>query len=87
MCIRDRHYTDINPKEYYGNETDKPHFEETGYFELHKAYTCLLYTSANSTDHPDATKDLSFILDPAKQRQNAGQLTVGGSQTINIRCV
>lgn len=43
-----------------------------------------VYRIANSTDHPDATKDLSFILDPAKQRQNAGQLTVGGSQTINI---
>lgn len=43
-----------------------------------------VYRIANSTDHPDATKDLSFILDPAKQGQNAGQLTVGGSQTINI---
>ena len=35
--LENKHYTDINPKEYYGNETDKPHFEETGYFELHKA--------------------------------------------------
>lgn len=43
-----------------------------------------VYRITNSTDHPDATKDLSFILDPAKQGQNAGQLTVGGSQTINI---
>ena len=36
-------------------------------------YKRQVYRIANSTDHPDATKDLSFILDPAKQRQNAGQ--------------
>ena len=43
--------TDINPKEYYGNETDKPHFEETGYFELHKAYT------AYDTSVPDSVRN------------------------------
>lgn len=49
--LENKHYTDINPKEYYGNETDKPHFEETGYFELHKAYT------AYDTSVPDSVRN------------------------------
>ena len=49
--LENKHYTDINPKEYYGNETDKPHFEKTGYFELHKAYT------AYDTSVPDSVRN------------------------------
>lgn len=37
-----------------------------------------------SPDNPDATKDLSLVLDPGKQYQNTEKLTSVGSQTINV---
>ena len=42
------------------------------------------YSVSVNTNNPDATKDLSLILDPAKQYQNADKLAAAGSQTINI---
>lgn len=42
------------------------------------------YNISVSTDNPDATKDLSVLLDPDKQSQNADKLTAGGSQLINV---
>lgn len=43
-----------------------------------------VYNVSVSTAHPDATKELSLILDPGKQSQNVDQLTASGFQTINI---
>lgn len=40
--------------------------------------------NVTSTSRPDITKDLSLILDPAKQSQNVEKLTAGGSQLINV---
>lgn len=42
------------------------------------------YNVSVSSNNPNATKDLSFILDPTKQVQNAEKLTASGSQTINV---
>ena len=42
------------------------------------------YIASTSSSNPDATKDLSFILNPSKQTQNVEKLTASGSQTINI---
>lgn len=42
------------------------------------------YSISVNTNNPDATKELSLILDPAKQHQNAEKLAASGSQTINI---
>lgn len=48
--LKNDHYTNIDPKEYYGNESNKPNFT-TGYFELHKAYT------AYDTSLPDSIRN------------------------------
>ncbi|ADV44593.1 TonB-dependent receptor [Bacteroides helcogenes] len=42
------------------------------------------YNVSVSTSNPNATKDLSVILDPSKQSQNADKLKASGSQTINV---
>ena len=42
------------------------------------------YNISTNTDHPDATKELSIILNPNNQGQNAAKLTTNGSQTINV---
>lgn len=42
------------------------------------------YSVSVDSNNPDATKDLSIILDPTKQSQNADKLTASGSQTINV---
>ena len=42
------------------------------------------YSVSADSNNPDATKDLSVILDPTKQSQNADKLTASGSQTINV---
>lgn len=42
------------------------------------------YIASTSSSNPDATKDLSFILNLSKQTQNVEKLTASGSQTINI---
>lgn len=42
------------------------------------------YNISVSSNTPDATKNLSFILDPTKQIQNAEKLTATGSQIINV---
>lgn len=43
-----------------------------------------VYSVGNSTEYPEATRDLAFILDPDKQVQNAERMTASGSQTINV---
>ena len=43
-----------------------------------------VYSVSVDSNNPDATKDLSIILDPTKQSQNADKLTTSGSQTINV---
>lgn len=43
-----------------------------------------VYSVSVDSNNLDATKDLSIILDPTKQSQNADKLTTSGSQTINV---
>ncbi len=43
-----------------------------------------VYNVSNSTNHPETTQNIEFILDPGKQTQNAERLTASGSQTINV---
>ncbi len=42
------------------------------------------YSISKNSNNPEATKDLSIILDPAKQARNTEKLTASGSQTINV---
>lgn len=42
------------------------------------------YNVSVSTSNPNATSNLSLILDPNKQKENVDKLTASGAQTINV---